>query len=127
MGTFAELVASRRDWIEKVLKPWCRSASLADLVRAEGEWNDLAGRVDPQSTLWTWAWSRFPQLVHDQLGGIDETHEVQVTLRGGQSLTGYPDNRKSAAGRLVLHLTGVARAAECEPIAIDDVVAVARR
>ena len=72
------------------------------LKRAELEWADLAGRVEPATTLWKWAWVRFPDLVHEQLPGIDETHEVRVILKDGAAYAGYPDNRKSTAGRLVL-------------------------
>ena len=74
------------------------------MKRAELEWADLAGRIDPQATLWTWAWSRFPDLVHEQLAGVDETHEVRVTLKNGAAYVGYPDNRKTKAGRLVLSI-----------------------
>lgn len=100
--TFDELIASRKQWIETVLKPWCRTAPLKDLKRAELEWGDIAGRVDPQATLWTWAWSRFPALVYGGLSGVDETHEVRVTLADGTSVTGFPDNRRTKQGNLVL-------------------------
>jgi hypothetical protein len=127
--TFDELVASRRIWIEEVLKPWCRRASIAELKRAELEWADVAGRVDPQSTLWTWAWGRFPELVHEPLAGVDETHEVQVTLKSGDQYVGYPDNRKSRGGRLVLSSReeGPARRlVERGPWPIDEIAAVTR-
>jgi hypothetical protein len=126
---FAELVASRREWIENVLKPWCRSASLVDLKRAELEWSDIAGRADPKATLWTWAWGRFPVLIHDQLAGVNETNEVRVTLRNGKTLTGYPDNRKTEGGRLVLLLApsdATSKSGESEPLSIDDITAVER-
>lgn len=99
--TFEELVKSRKAWISDVLTPWCRQASLVALKQAEQEWNDIAGRVAPEKTLWPWAWSRFPDLVHESLG-IDETAEVEVTLRGGQTLRGFPDSRASQNGQLVL-------------------------
>lgn len=129
LNTFAELVARRREWIDNVLKPWCRSAPLADLKRAAMEWEDLAGRIDAKATLWTWAWSRFPQLVHEQLAGVDETHELRVTLKSGETLVGYPDNRKTERGRLVLHLganVSKGQPPESEPLSIDDIAGVER-
>lgn len=122
MGPFDDLVASRRAWIDEVLKVWCRTAPLAALKRAELEWADLAGQIDPQATLWTWAWSRFPQLVHEQLPGVDETHEVRVTLKSGAEHVGFPDNRKSKAGRLVLATHG----GEAGPWSIDEIAGVTR-
>ncbi len=129
MSSFDELVASRRAWLEEILKPWCRQASLADLKRAELEWAELAGRIDAQSTLWTWAWSRFPDLVHEPLAGVDETYEVAVTLTDGSQYAGYPDNRKSQAGRLVLSSTEsgpTRRTIEHGPWTIDRIAAVKR-
>jgi hypothetical protein len=126
---FDELVARRREWIEQVLKPWCRSASLADLKRAELEWADLAGRIDPRSTLWMWAWSRFPALVHERLPGVDETHEVRVTLKNGAAHVGYPDNRKTEGGQLILLLTSDdanRRLTESGPLSIDEIAQVER-
>jgi len=126
---FDELVASRREWIDDVLKPWCHRASLADLKRAELEWKDLAGRVDPQTTLWMWAWGRFPDLVHEQLPGVNETHEVRVTLKSGAEYVGYPDNRKSKAGWLVLTAMeggSTRRMVERGPWPIDEIAAVKR-
>ena len=129
VNTFADLIASRRNWLEQVLKPWCRSARLADLKRAELEWEDIAGKVDPKSTLWTWAWGRFPEIVHEGLAGVNETNAVRVTLRNEQVHSGYPDNRKSAAGRLFL-LSDEPRASggasEIGPISIDDIVRIER-
>lgn len=122
MSPFDELVASRRSWIDEVLKPWCRRAPLADLKRAELEWSDLAGRIDPLATLWTWAWGRFPDLVHEQLPGVNETHEVRVTLKNGAEHIGFPDNRRSAAGRLVL----ATRSGEGGPWPIDQIAEVKR-
>jgi hypothetical protein len=52
MSDFEQLVASRKHWIAEVLIPWCRSASLKDLQRAEREWKDIAGKGDPPATLW---------------------------------------------------------------------------
>ncbi len=61
--TFEQLAASRRQWINDVLMPWGRQASLRDLREAEHDWMNIAGRVDPAMTLYTWAWSRFPAAV----------------------------------------------------------------
>jgi hypothetical protein len=141
MSGFADLIASRLNWIEQTLKPWCRVAALKDLKRAELEWEDIAGKVDPKATLWTWAWGRFPNIVHEGLAGVDETHAVRVTLKSGQAHTGYPDNRKSEGGRLVLlstestgtgestgpgESTGTGRIAEIGPISIDDIAQIER-
>jgi hypothetical protein len=129
VNTFDDLVASRRTWIESVLKPWCRCAPLADLKRAELEWANLAGRIDPQATLWTWAWSRFPGLVHEELPGVDETHEVRVTLKNGETRIGYPDNRQTEGGKLVLLSTASdagRRITESGPISIDQIAEVKR-
>ncbi len=129
MKSFDDLVTSRREWLEQVLKPWCRSARLADLKRAELEWEDIAGKVDPKSTLWTWAWGRFPAIVHEGLAGVNETNAVRVTLQNGQVHSGYPDNRKTAAGRLFLVSDEPAAsrsAAEIGPISIDDIAKVER-
>jgi hypothetical protein len=88
------------------------------------EWGDIAGRVDAAKTLWTWAWSRFPVLENEQFGGIDETHELRVTLKNGKALVGFPDQRKSEGGRLVLLLTG--GSSDAAPISIDDIASVER-
>jgi hypothetical protein len=129
VATFADLVASRRAWIEGTLRPWCQAAPLKDLKRAELEWEDIAGKVDPEATLWTWAWSRFPAIVHEGLAGVNETHAVRVTLKNGRQHTGYPDNRRSEGGRLILLSVEPAeagRAAEVGPIAIDDITQIER-
>jgi hypothetical protein len=129
VATFADLVASRRAWIEETLRPWCVAAPLKELKRAELEWEDIAGKADPKATLWTWAWGRFPAIVHEGLAGVNETHAVRVTLKSGQQHTGYPDNRRSEAGRLVLLTSeriGAGRAAEIGPIAIDDIASIER-
>jgi hypothetical protein len=121
MQAFADLAASRRDWIEQVLKPWCVQASAKELRQAEQEWGDIAGRVDPAATLWKWAWSRFPALVHKELAGLNETHAVRVALHDGSSCVGYPDSvllgRASAASRTF---------EESPPISIDDIASVER-
>lgn len=127
MSDFTHLVASRRDWIETVLKPWLRTASRRDLIAAEQEWIDLAGRADPQKTLWPWAWSRFPVLYVDDLGGIEETYRVTVTLRDGSQHTGYPDARQSQHGRLVLIPIDPDGSPDAlGPFSIDDVRTVER-
>jgi hypothetical protein len=51
--------------------------------------------------LWPWAWSRFPDLVHETLGNEDTT-EVEVKLQSGQIVRGFPDARVSQKGQLVL-------------------------
>jgi len=102
MSEFDELAASRRAWIAEVLQPWCTQAPLVALRKAEQDWADIAGQVDSQATLWTWAWSRFPALVHEGLSGVDETHEVVVTLADGTTVRGYPDGDRSLRGELVL-------------------------
>ena len=127
--TFAELVASRQTWIAEILKPWCLAAPWKELFRAEQDWPDIAGQVDPQGTLWAWAWSRFPALVHDGLPGIEETHLLRVTTRDGRQLVGYPDNRESRHGKLRLLCetsTDSGRHELSEAISIDDIVAVER-
>ncbi len=129
MPTFAELAAARREWNESVLKPWCQRAPLKELRLAEQEWGDIAGRVDAASTLWSWAWSRFPQLVHPELPGVNETHEVRITRRDGSSVRGFPDNRLTLGGKLVLlsgGQPGRREFVESEPISIDDIESVER-
>src|SRR5262249_55922525 len=84
MQTFADLVASRKSWLTEVLAPWCALAGVKDLKRAELEWVDIAGKVDPEKTLWFWAWSRFPNLVNADLAAIDEARKVTVVLRDGR-------------------------------------------
>lgn len=122
MPTFADLVASRKDWIQRELIPWCRQASLADLGRAEEEWLDIAGKVAPQFSLWLWAWSRFPVLYVEGLRGLEETHEVVVRLRSGETATGYPDARASQRGKLTL----VRGAGILGPFSLDDIEEVQR-
>lgn len=127
MNTFAELVGSRKAWLADVLAPWCRAASLKDLRLAELEWVDIAGKVDPEKTLWFWAWSRFPALVHSELAGIDETRPVTVTLKDGPQYTGYPDARQSQQGGLVLLDRDQAhprRIVEHGPFPIDEIATI---
>lgn len=123
MSTFAELVASRKSWIEEVLKTWCLTADRKNLRLAELEWVDIAGKVAPEMSLWSWAWSRFPNLVHDGLPGINETVEVAVQLRDGRSFTGYPDARESTGGTLVLIGSN---SAPHGPFSIDEIAGVER-
>jgi hypothetical protein len=127
MQTFADLVASRRTWLADVLRPWCTQAVLKDLKRAELEWVDIAGKVDPEKTLWYWAWSRFPDLVNADLASIDEARRIEVTLRDGRSFTGYPDARESQQGQLVLIARDPAspgRHEELGPLSLDEIVAI---
>jgi hypothetical protein len=124
---FDALIASRRAWIDTVLKPWLRKAPRRDLLFAEQEWVDLAGRADTRKTLWPWAWSRFPVLYVDDLGGLEETYRVVVTLRDGSLHAGYPDARRSLHGELVLLGDSVVNGSrELGPFSIDDVVTVER-
>ncbi len=129
MQTFAELVASRKAWLAEVLAPWCARASLKDLKRAELEWVDIAGKVDPEKTLWYWAWSRFPDLVNAELVAIDEARKVTGTLRDGRSFTGFPDSRQSKQGQLVLVSRGPSRPGRHEehgPFSIDEIASIVR-
>ena len=124
---FEELAAARREWIESVLRRWCRQAPLKELRKAEQEWFDIAGRADVNPTLWTWAWERFPDIVHPELPGVHETFEVLVTLVDGQQIFGFPDGRKSQRGMLVI--AGKTEAGDLkvhEPISIDLVKDVQR-
>lgn len=125
--TFQDLVDSRKAWIDQFLQPWCRQAGRADLIRAEHEWLDIAGRASADATLWTWAWSRFPDLVCEGLAGVNEAALVQVTLADGRTFTGYPDNRRSRQGVLVLLGRGPdGRASEFGPFSIDEIAVVRR-
>ena len=124
---FEQLAAARREWIESVLRVWCRQATLKELRKAELEWFDIAGRADVNPTLWTWAWERFPDIVHAELPGVHETFEVRVTLTDGQQIIGYPDGRKSQRGMLVIAGQTEAGALKIhDPISIDLVAAVQR-
>jgi hypothetical protein len=126
-SSFDDLTASRRAWIEKVLRTWCRQASLKDLRKAEQEWFDIAGRADANATLWTWAWERFPDIVHPELPGVHETHEVSVVLTDGAQLTGYPDARLSQRGLLVIVGTDASGdLVTHEAVSIDQVIAVSQ-
>ena len=127
MATFDELVESRKAWIDDFLKPWCQTAPLADLKKAADEWGDIAGRVTPEMTLWPWAWSRFPGLVEEELNAINETCQVEVQLKSGEVLTGYPDSRESKPGALVLFCVSGATTADAthsDPMTIDEIESV---
>lgn len=128
--TFDHLTASRRAWIEEILRPWCRQASRKDLVKAESEWNDIAGNAAPEQTLWTWAWERFPVLVYDGLTGVNETQEVRISLMTGESHAGFPDGRRSERGQLFLLVAGdmetdsANELTEVGPLSLDDITSV---
>lgn len=129
MSTFEDLVASRKAWIESVLRPWCAAAPRIELRKAHAEWLDIAGKVDPEATLWTWAWERFPALVYEGMSGVNETGEVRVTLRDGTQITGYPDARQSKHGNLVLLRRSATTGRydeESGPHSLDDIVVVER-
>ncbi len=120
MNTFYELAVSRRNWIDEVLAPWCCTAARKELLKAEMEWLDIAGKVDETATLWTWAWSRFPELVYDGLAGVNETCEVCVTLKDGNQIIGFPDGRRTEKGMLYLVTTN-STTSEAGPFSIDDI------
>lgn len=126
--TFEDLAASRRRWIDDVLRPWCLRANKKQLRQASMEWLDIAGRVDVNATLWTWAWERFPVLTHPEMAGVNETCQVRLQLHNGDAYEGYPDSRQSLHGDLFLigrsSLTDETE--ELGPFSIDDVVAVER-
>jgi len=126
--TFDALVASRKAWLSEVLKPWCQRAPRSALRLAELEWNDIAGKISPEKSLWAWAWGRFPDLVHPELNGIDESSVVTVILNDGQEFSGYPDARQSEQGQLILvcrdPLTG--RSNDVGPFKLEDIASVTR-
>lgn len=102
MNSFQQLVASRRSWLDDVLIPWCQVAPRRDLLLAEHEWPDLAGRPAPEMTLWKWAWARFPVLASPGTSPLNETDAVQVHCRDGRTGTGFPDAKRSLGGLLTL-------------------------
>lgn len=102
MNSFDDLVISRRKWIDDTLMPWCKSCSRKDLLLAEHEWTDIAGRPSPEMTLWKWAWERFPVISQEALNTINETNSVVVTCQDGRVGEGFPDAQRSQAGLLVL-------------------------
>ena len=128
MKSFEELVNARKTWLNEVLRPWCQVACRSDLLKAEPDWTDIAGKVDPVKTLWLWAWSRFPELVHESLG-IEETSEVEIDLRDGRTFSGFPDARDTLRGQLILLGTDASTntLARLGPFSIDDIVSVRRR
>lgn len=126
LSAFHQLSASRRAWIQEVLIPWCRTANLPSLLKAEMEWGDIAGRVDPQFSLWLWAWSRFPVLYVEGLRGVDETWPVRLILRDGTEHTGYPDSRRSSRSQLQLTVTVNGQAVDRGPFQLDQVVKLER-
>ena len=125
MTSFDELAAARKSWIQDVLRPWCQLASRRELLKAELDWIDIAGKVAPEKTLWLWAWSRFPTLVHENLG-IEETSEIQIELRDGRKFEGFPDSRKSQQGNLVIwgQIEAKNSPEDLGPFSIDDIVTV---
>ena len=126
VNSFESLAASRRKWIDDVLHPWCQQATLMQLRQAEIEWTDIAGRVDADATLWTWAWERFAVLTHPELSGVNETHCVRVAINDGTAVEGYPDSRQSVRGILMLvgHCKEAGNTKEFGPFAIDTIDSV---
>ncbi|MEZ6059934.1 MAG: hypothetical protein R3C19_06205 [Planctomycetaceae bacterium] len=125
--SFDDLAASRRRWIEQVLRPWCLQAALKHLRQADLEWLDIAGRADANASLWTWAWDRFPELTHEGLPGVNETHRVSVQLRDGRLVEGFPDSRRSRRGMLVLVQQQTdGGLTDLGPFSIDDIASVRR-
>ena len=120
--SFSDLAASRRAWIDDVLIPWCRTADRKELLKAEADWVNVAGQVDAEATLWTWAWGRFTGLVHPEMRGLDESREVEVRLKNGRVFRGFPDARRSLRGKLVL----LTADGEAGPVSIDDVADVTK-
>ena len=94
------------------------------MYKRQEEWWDIAGKVDAESTLWTWAWSRFPVLVYEGLPGLNETNPVQVTLADGRAVSGFPDARAGEPGELVLIGTGEPSSTH-GPFSIDEIDSVA--
>jgi hypothetical protein len=128
LNTFEQLATARRDWIETVLRVWCRQAALKELRKAEQEWFDIAGRADANATLWTWAWERYPDIVHPDLPGVHETYEVTVTLDDGSQVSGFPDGRKSQRGMLVMAGSGDSgQLVSHGPFSIDQVRSAVRK
>lgn len=125
VAAFDQLVASRTDWIESFLKPWCRTAPRLALLRAHQEWGDIAGKVDPDHTLWLWGWSRFPHLYVDGLSGLEESFPLCVVMQDGTETRGYPDARASRYGYLAL-VPVDADAPSPPPLSIDDIASITR-
>lgn len=127
MNDFEELVAARKSWINDQLRPWCARVRRKELLKAEAEWLDIAGKVTPEKTLWLWAWSRFSELVHESLG-IEETSPVKVELKDGREFSGFPDSRKSEHGQLVIwgRDPQTDLSTEFGPFSIDDIAKIDR-
>ena len=123
METFQDLIQSRRQWISNILEPWCRTASRPDLLLAEQEWGDIAGRAHPNRTLWLWAWRRFPALHAEGLATVNETHEVVVSCVDGRTHSGFPNARKTGQGQLFLITSS---GDSVGPISIDEIVSIKR-
>lgn len=98
---FVSLVESRKHWIQHVLRPWCRFASVAELRLAALNWGDLAGQISPEATLWPWAWERFEGVIHTELG-FDESRQWNVSLCNGSEVSGYINGRLSRGEQIVL-------------------------
>jgi len=126
LTAFHELSASRRAWIQEYLIPWCRTANVPSLLKAEMEWGDIAGRIDAQFSLWLWAWSRFPVLYVDGLRGLDESFFVRVTMQDGTRHEGYPDSRATSRAMLVLVDREDGKTIERGPLRLDQVLSVER-
>ena len=126
LSAFHELSHSRRAWIQEFLIPWCRTANVPSLLKAEMEWGDIAGRIEPQFSLWLWAWSRFPVLYVDGLRGLDESFFVRVTLQDGTRHEGYPDGRATSRAMLVLVDREDGKTVERGPFRLDQVLSVER-
>jgi len=126
LSAFQALSASRRGWIQGFLIPWCQTANVPSLLKAEMEWGDIAGRVDPQFSLWLWAWSRFPVLYVEGLRGLDESFLVRVTLQDGSQYEGYPDSRATLRALLVLVDREDGKTVERGPLRLDQVQSVER-
>jgi hypothetical protein len=125
LNEFEQLASARREWIENILRVWCRTAPLKELRKAEQEWFDIAGRADIKATLWTWTWERFPAIVHPDLPGVNETSQVVVTLKDGNSVLGFPDGRQSQRGMLVLiGMDPDGNSVIHGPLSVDDVADV---
>ncbi|MEY2727179.1 MAG: hypothetical protein RLZZ458_3046 [Planctomycetota bacterium] len=126
---FQSLADSRKAWIQTVLRQWCHTATVQDLRRAELEWFDLAGRADAAATLWTWAWERFPDAVHADFPGLNETWPLEVALTSGEVIRGYPDARRSLRGQLVLvshESAGPGGLTESAPVSLDHIRSIRR-
>lgn len=124
MTSYEQLAASRKAWIDDVLVAWCREAPRGELLKAEADWANIAGQVDPEATLWTWAWGRFPALVHPEMSGLDETREACVRLADGTEHRGFPDARRSRQGELWLAGPHAGPESEAGPFSIDAIAEV---